>query len=556
MIDDGDLRQEFLLEAQQLVTDTEQCFLTLETEPDNPSILERIFRLAHNLKGSAQAVGFAQLAEFSHKFESFLLKLKKKELAITPSVVNVLLACNDRIGVIIQALSTDFSAQVPIDDVMEMIVIASQPPSEVQEASLEPQKEVIAKFSFAAEKVDVPKAAHSPDESIRVSVARVERLLNFVGELVILQTVLNEQSSETEHIGLRKTVHQIGKVTEEVQEISMSLRMVPLKQTFQKLQRIVRDTSSLLGKKIEFEMHGEDTELDKSVLESLGDPLVHLVRNAVDHGVESNALRLERGKPEIGHIALRAFHHGGKLVIEIEDDGAGLDANKLIKKAIEKNILPPGSELSERDAYDLIFASGFSTKTEVTDVSGRGVGMDVVKTNIERLQGDVRIDTALGIGTTFRVTLPLTLAIVDGMVIRLQNHRFVIPISHVHESIRPNPKDIHVVSGLGEIFDLRGENIPMYRLDSLLGIKRKAIQDHDGIVIVVRTRVQPFCIFVDDILGQQQIVIKRLGAELQLLEGFSGSAILGDGRPALILELSDIIPKSKVLKTNDMKGCA
>lgn len=343
---------------------------------------------------------------------------------------------------------------------------------------------------------------------------------------------------------MKKTVNQLAKVTKEVQDISMGLRMVPLKQTFQKMQRIVRDTSSKLDKKINLKLMGEETEVDKTILENLGDPLVHLVRNSVDHGVETPQERLAAGKPEFGEIVLYAYHQSGTLMIEVRDDGAGLNPAKLTAKAIEKGILKPGTQLSDTEAYNLIFASGFSTKAVVSDVSGRGVGMDVVKTNIERLQGTIQIETVLGKGTCFKICLPLTLAIVDGMTIQCEKERYVIPLAHVHESVKPAQSDIHFVTGMGDVFSLRGENIPLYRLNDLLG--RKATQSFsEMIAIVVRTGKSVFSVLVDDIIGQSQIVIKQLGQEHQNLQGFSGSAILGDGKPALILELAELVARYK-----------
>lgn len=599
----------FLEEASQLLADTEQCFLSLETNCDDPSILEKIFRLAHNLKGSAKAVGFEELSHFTHHLESLLLKIKNGELSINPSSVDLLLRCNDHVRMILEGLRGDLNARfdstallgeieaMMSGQVAEPPPAAEPPPQEFEETPVAPSaamfedptpapqeasapeaapetapEAVVAEINAAAaaahddmpppsnvielsavalqEKPAAPApakpaaAAAAADESIRVSFARLERLLNFVGELVILQTVLREQSATSESLLLKRTVDQLGKVTKEVQDISMSLRMVPLKQTFQKMQRIVRDTARALDKKINFELIGEETEVDKTLLEKLGDPLVHMVRNAVDHGIESAEKRKAAGKAEAGSIKLAAFHRSGSLVIEIRDDGGGLDAAKLTAKAIEKGILKPGTTLSERDAHQLIFASGFSTKTEVTDVSGRGVGMDVVKTNITAMQGEIQIETEIGKGSCFRIVLPLTLAIIESMVIRCGKDDYVIPLSHVHESLRPVAGDIHFATGLGEILVLRGESIPLYRLGDILGSPNKS--KTDGIAIVVRTHEKPFAVLVDDILGQQQVVIKALGKELRNIKGFSGSAILGNGRPALILELHDLVSKAKV----------
>jgi two-component system chemotaxis sensor kinase CheA len=389
-------------------------------------------------------------------------------------------------------------------------------------------------------------AGHAPEESIRVSLSRLEKLLNSVGELVILQSVLREQSQGFNPHLLRKTVHQMGKVTKEVQDISMSLRMVPLRQTFQKMQRIVRDTGNLLGKKVMLSTAGDDTELDKTVLEHISDPLVHLIRNACDHGIESPEKRIAAGKTETGFVALRAYHESGKLVIEVKDDGGGIDGERLQQKAVEKGILKPGARLTPQESIQLIFHPGFSTKAQVTEVSGRGVGMDVVKTNIEALQGEVLVETELGKGTTFKVILPLTLAIIDGMVVRNGSCRFVIPLSHVHETLRPTSKEVHSATGLGEVLMLRGENLPLYRLSQLLGQKRSQQDEaREQIAMVIRYTGQPFAVMVDDVLGQQQVVIKEVGAEIQSLQWMSGSAILGDGKPAIILEMNELVKPAK-----------
>jgi two-component system chemotaxis sensor kinase CheA len=586
-----ELKQGFLEEASQLVMETEQCFLVLESAPDDHGMLDKIFRLAHNLKGSAKAVGFDELGVFTHRVESLLLKLKNNEIKVDGSIVSLLLRCNDHIRLFLDSLKADLKASVNSDEllgcldqaiqggapqvsvesstsVFEDIPSADSPGFEEEMSSitettlhtpevvnpptlnstLSPTHEtpVVAASTLVESAPSTPSktAERQSDESIRVSLLRLERLLNFVGEMVILQTVLQEQSQSSQSQILKKTVHQLGKVTKEVQDISMSLRMVPLKQTFQKMQRIVRDTSSLLGKKVQLTLSGEETELDKTVLENLGDPLVHMIRNAVDHGIESPEKRQATGKLETGNVFLSAYHQGGKLIIEVRDDGGGIPGEVLYHKAIEKGILRAGTTMSDQEKVNLIFHPGFSTKTEVTEVSGRGVGMDVVKTNIEALQGEVQVSTVLGQGTTFKIILPLTLAIIDGMIITLHDDRFVIPLSHVHESLRPRPEDIQKTTGLGEVLLLRGENLPLYRLEALLGRKgTKDVSSNNGIAIVVRSQGRPFAVWVDDILGQNQIVIKKLGKELQNVRGLGGSAILGDGRPALILELADLIGK-------------
>lgn len=557
-----ELKSGFLEEATQLLTETEKCFLDLETSPKDSTVLDKIFRLAHNLKGSAKAVGFDGLGEFAHEFETYLLKVKVGDIQADGACVSLLLRCNDHIVQMVDRLKADGDAKTDSTHLLQELRNGAAPLAEkaparepdetnFENSHAETDSGMTSAFvplvfdvaaSPAAESV---KPAASTDEGIRVSIARLEKLLNFVGEMVILQTVLKEQANLNSSSLLRKTVHQLGKVTKEVQDISMSLRMVPLRQTFQKMQRIVRDTSADLEKKVNLVLLGEDTELDKTVLEKLGDPLVHLIRNGVDHGIESPEVRIRSGKPPVGQLTLNAYHQSGSLILEVRDDGAGLDPNRLRAKAIEKGILKAGEKIEDREAYQLIFHSGFSTKTVVSDVSGRGVGMDVVKTNIELIQGDIQIETELGKGTCFKIRLPLTMAIIDAMIVRTNEERFIIPLSHVHESVRPTEADIHFVSGMGELFSLRGETLPLYRLSHLLASRTAARPACEGIAIVVRSGRQPFAILVDDIIGQSQVVIKQLGREHQNLKGFSGSAILGDGRPALILELPDLVNRCK-----------
>lgn len=566
-----ELKVGFLEEAGQLLADTEQCFLGLETSGNDTTIIDKIFRLAHSLKGSAKAVGFEQMGAFAHVFESFLLKIKNGEVPKSAEVISLLLLCNDFLNESVKILQADLGASIDASELLVQLEaglqgkftavtetaeleapVAAPPIAPADDTSAvlmaakafeQMEEEVSSTPSVApavAPPANAPKVKANTEESIRVSVARLERLINMVGEMVILQTVLREQAYRSDPTLLRKSVQQLGKVTKEVQDISLSLRMVPIKQTFQKMQRIVRDTATLLGKKVNLHLMGEETELDKTVLESISDPLVHMIRNAVDHGIESVEKRQQAGKPIEGNVYLSAFHESGRLVIEIRDDGGGIDGAYLLEKAKQKGLLAANAKLTDEEAVRLIFHAGFSTKQEVTEVSGRGVGMDVVRTNIENLQGEIRVSTNVGKGSTFRIILPLTLAIIDGMVVRSGEERFVIPLSQVHESVRPSEADVQFNTGLGETMILRGECLPVLRLTAVLG--RKATHAlTDSIAIVIRTTAKPFAILVDDILGQNQIVIKKLGAELQRLSFFSGSAVLGDGRPAFILDPPELV---------------
>lgn len=596
-----ELKMGFLEEAAQGITDTEQCFLSLENDPSNPDTLNKIFRLAHNLKGSSKAVGFDQMGAFTHELETFILKIKNGELPASRNVISTLLACTDFVTQMISGLKENLQAQFDIQPFLDQIEKASIPETESapnqseepeistppEEVSAEPAVDqlsspeaVLATAEIqtelqshqepkpimeihenvvpleskkesekqaplkATEAVGIKATNANPakDDSIRVSVSRVENLLNFIGELVILQSVVKEQAMKTQSLEIKKTLHQMEKVTKEVQDVAMSLRMVPVKMTFQKMQRIVRDTALAVQKEVNLKIIGEETEVDKTVLEKINDPLVHLIRNSVDHGIETPETRKANGKNEKGNVTLAAYHKSGKLFIEVKDDGAGLDSEKLIRKAIDKKIIKPDTKLTEEQAYQLIFAPGFSTKEVVTDVSGRGVGMDVVKTNITDLQGEVLIHSKKGEGTTFQVILPLTLAIIEGMTVTYGEDRYVFPFNHVHETLRPSKTDIQENTSLGQTLMLRGDNMPIYKLGDFFGKKSSHKMD-EMIALVIRTGPMPFAIWVDDILGQSQVVVKQLGSELNGFKGVSGCTILGDGKPALILEPTDLVKR-------------
>lgn len=532
-----EIKLAFLEEARDLLVSAEKCFLSLETASSDPSVIEQIFRLAHNFKGSAGAVGFDALKEFAHKLESLLLKVKQGELAVSASIIDLLLRCNDFLIRTVDTLRADPAAPHGDPALVAEIEARMRGDGIVAPAPAAPGPDSAPAFEAKAKPAaDAKKPA--AEENIRVSLEKIDQLLNNVGELSILQTVMDQQRRHAPSPLMQKTIGQMSKIIKEVQTISMSLRMLPLKQTFQKMQRIVRDTSSQLGKEVEFACAGEETELDKTVIEQLGDPLVHMIRNAVDHGLESGDDREAAGKPRAGHVTLSASHRGGRIVIEIRDDGRGLDATKLVAKAKEKGILPPGAALSPEDAYKLIFAPGFSTKETVTDVSGRGVGMDVVNTNIAQLQGVVEIETELGKGTCFRISLPITLAIVDGMVVACGENRYVVPIAQVHETLQPRAQDLGTIMGQGEVLLLRGQSLPLYRLERLMRIPGQPREAKNSIALICSDKsLQPFAVLVDAIQNQQQVVIKSLGEEITGLPGISGAAILGDGRVSLIVDL-------------------
>lgn len=381
----------------------------------------------------------------------------------------------------------------------------------------------------------------SGDVSIRVGIDKVDALINMVGELVITQSMLSQFSEEFDVKNLerlREGLGQLERNTRELQESVMKVRMLPISFSFNRFPRLVHDLSSKLGKKIELKVSGEQTELDKTVLEKIGDPLVHLVRNSLDHGIEMPEDRIEHGKPETGVLHLNAFHEGGNIIIEISDDGAGLNTDKILQKARERGVVGENESLTDEQVHDLIFRPGFSTADQVSDVSGRGVGMDVVRRNIKELGGVVEVKSERGIGSVFRIRLPLTLAILDGQLVRVGNQIYIVPLVSIVESLQVKSEFIQSIAGQSELYRLRDEYIPIVRLYELFNISNSISRLEDGLIVVIETDGKKIGVFVDDLLAQQQVVIKSLETNYDKVEGISGATILGDGQVALILDVA------------------
>jgi len=373
---------------------------------------------------------------------------------------------------------------------------------------------------------------------VKVDTFKLDSLVDLVGELVIGQSLVvqNRALVTVQDQQLTRDLAQLGRITKELQRTAMSLRMVPIRATFQKMHRLVRDTAARIGKQVELVMEGEETELDRTIIEEISDPLIHMIRNAIDHGIEMPKVRQDRGKPAQGTVWLKAFYQGGNIIIEIRDDGNGLDKARLLAKAIEKGLVRPDASLTESEIFGLIFAPGFSTAEKVTDLSGRGVGMDVVRRNLEKLRGKVDIQSTLGQGSTFSISLPLTLAIIDGLIVGVGEHRYILPTLSVCESFRPTPGMISSVYGRGEMINVRGRLQPMLRLYEHLGIKPASTDPTQSIAVVVEAGKNARCVIVDQLLGKQEVVIKSLGETFKQSKAMTGAAILGDGRVGLILD--------------------
>lgn len=392
----------------------------------------------------------------------------------------------------------------------------------------------------------VGQAAKAPKEqavqaaSIRVDIDKVDRLVNMVGELVITEAMLRSQIrllAMDQFTGLVRGIDELSQHTRELQEAVMAVRMQPVKSVFARMPRIVRDLSAQLGKDIVLEMAGENTEVDKTVIEQLGDPLTHMIRNSVDHGVETPEVRVAAGKPAQGTIKLLAEHRSGRIIIEIRDDGAGINRERVIAKAKEKQIIAPEATLSDEECDNLIFQAGFSTAEKVSNVSGRGVGMDVVKRNIEALGGTVRVTSEPGQGSLFTVSLPLTLAILDGMIVRVGKENYIIPINSIIETLRPKPQDVRSVEGQSDVINVRGEFISLIYLYRLFGIEGAQEETSQALVVLVESGREKIGVMVDELIGQQQVVIKSLEENSDAVAGVSGATILGDGKVSLILDI-------------------
>ncbi len=388
--------------------------------------------------------------------------------------------------------------------------------------------------------------------SIRVAIDKIDTLINLVGELVITQSMLShlgEEFDESQLEALRLGLSNLDRHTRELQESVMSIRMLPIKFCFSRFPRVVHDLSSRLGKRVELELRGEQTELDKTVLEKINDPLVHAVRNCIDHGIELPEARRAAGKPETGHICLNAYHSGGNIVIEVTDDGAGLPKQKILERARERGLIAEDARLSDEEIDNLVFLPGFSTAERVSDISGRGVGMDVVRRNINDLGGSVEIHSLEGQGSTLTIRLPLTMAILDGQLVRVGDQIYVIAVASIVESLRIEPHHVSTVAGENELYRLRESYIPILRLYEEFGIPPRTERLEEGILVVVEADGRPVGLFVDELLGQQQVVIKSLEPNYRQLPGIAGATILGDGRIALILDVPGLTVRIRQIET-------
>jgi two-component system chemotaxis sensor kinase CheA len=414
----------------------------------------------------------------------------------------------------------------------------------VEEALVAPKMEAVQEASKAATKNTA--AVSSAKSTIRIDTFKLDELFDSVGELVIAQNFIaqNEKIRSIEDESISRTIETLSKITKRIQDRVMSLRMVAIRDTFDKMKRVVRDTSKKTGKELRLNVQGEETEIDKTMIDSLSDPLIHIIRNAIDHGLEADAdERIAAGKKIEGNITLRAYHKSGSIVISVSDDGRGINKEKVFRKAIERGIITGDENLTDSQIFGLIMQPGFSTADTISDLSGRGVGLDVVKTSIEKLRGKIEIDSKEGEGTTFSMVLPLTLAIIDGMLVQASGEIYIIPTLSVVESFRPEREIVHALKEKGEFVSMRGQHIPVIRLSDVFDLPvSERLEPWEGILVCVETEAGRIAIMVDELVGRQQVVIKPLGKALARLKEITGGAILGSGDIALILNVDELRP--------------
>ena len=561
---DQDVIREFLVESHENLSRLDQELVELEKRPKDAELLASIFRTIHTIKGTCGFLAFSTLERITHQAESLLSQLRDGKRKLTPSLISLILDTVDATRKVLASIEAS-GEEGPdhFDEIAERLRVAAQLPPDADSepgsgsAPAPPEdhhhdENGAHELSEGAKSEETClKSSAAADANIRVGVGLLDKLMDLVGELVLTRNQILQFNTEREDAALNATSQRLNLITTELQEGVMKTRMQPIGMVWNKLPRVVRDMAVAMGKQIRLEMDGADTELDRTIIEAIKDPLVHLVRNSCDHGIEPAEVRIGKGKSPYGRLTLRAYHEGGQVNIEIGDDGAGIDVAQVKQKAVEKGLLRPeqAEKLSDREAVNLIFQPGFSTAQTVTNVSGRGVGMDVVKSNIEKIGGVVDVSNRPGEGSTVKLKIPLTLAIIPGLVITSGGERFVIPQVSLLELIRlegdSSDKHIEQVHGT-PVYRRRGSLLPIAYLNQVLKLK-SAEQAEAVSIVVLQAEDRQFGLVVDGINDTQEIVVKPLGKQLKGLTEYAGATIMGDGRVALILDVLGIGQRSGVL---------
>jgi two-component system chemotaxis sensor kinase CheA len=579
---DGDLIREFVTESREHLLNIEAQMLLLEKDGTSTETLNSVFRAFHTIKGLAGFLEFGLIQSLAHEVETLLDLARTSQLEVTPAVVDLMLESTDIVRheiagieltlagktpppsgineVLLQSIrnvagGSGVSAVRPIKKLAIPVIVAGEATTGAEPVSPIAVAQVTTLPEAGPPSVATPAAEYAGQErrrettkksdsvSIRINTGKLDQLMDMVGEMVIAQTLIGQSPV----LALVKDAHflrdltQLARITTDVQRIATGMRMVPIGLQFQKTARLVRDLSRKAGKQIVLDTSGEDTEVDKTIAEELSDPLLHMVRNSIDHGIETPEERIALGKDPTAHIRVSAYHQSGQIVVAISDDGRGLSCEKILAKACANGLVQSGAQLTENEIFLLIFEAGFSTAEKVTDISGRGVGMDVVRKHVQKLRGRIEIHSKPGQGTTFYLKLPLTLAIIDGLVVEVGGQRYIVPIFSVKELLRPTSEMLSTVQGKGEMAMVREKLLPIVRLHRRFNVEPRNSNLSDGVLIVVESEGRQFCLFVDDLVGKQEVVIKSLGQSFEHISGVAGCAILGDGRVGLILDIDSIL---------------
>ena len=576
--DDMEILTDFISEAQENLDTIEISLIELEHDPVNTDIINDIFRPFHTIKGVAGFLSLTKINKLAHATENLLDSARSGDFIISHTVTDIILASVDTLKALLdkvkQGIQTGYRESDDDIDVDSLRSRLKQLQISLTKGEKEPLGEILVRKKelsqsdldqalefqnknsvkklgeiLVEEKKVKPKQVASAlmeqscvkkkmDVQVRVSTQKLDDLVDYAGELVIAQSMLRQQTKED--VIVSKTVSQLGQIVNHMQNIAMSMRMIPIQATFMKMIRLVRDLSRKSGKEIHLSMTGEDTEIDRNVVDALYEPMVHMIRNACDHGIEATSERSKTGKPAQGNIHLCAYHKGGNIIIEIEDDGKGLDKDKILEKAKSTGLIKGDEQMTDTQVFDLIMQPGFSTAKEITDISGRGVGMDVVKDGIEKFRGHLNIASKKGKGTKFIISLPLTLAIIDGMLIGVDDQRYVIPTIAIQKAFKPRQGEYFTVKGKGEMVKDRGNLIPLIRLNEIYGTSNNKKSIDACLVVVVESKEEKRAILIDELLGKDEYVIKSLGHSMNDIQGIAGGAILADGKVGLILDVDGI----------------
>ena len=576
--EDLEILMDFVSEAEENLDSIEVHLIELEQDPEDSEIINNIFRPIHTIKGVAGFLSLKKINQLAHTTENLLDSARSGEFLINALATDAILESVDMLKHLIERVKQGVAkgVKLPNHDIdinglrdklqalhIQLTQGSKEPLGEILikqgvideqslEETLETQKtqpdKKIGEILIEEKKAEPVQVAQALMEQktekkkiatqVKVNTEKLDDLVDYAGELVIAQSMLKQKVSDDP--SLIQSVTQLGQIVSNMQHIAMSMRMISIKATFMKMIRLVRDLSKKSGKPVNLTMSGEETEIDRNVVDSLYEPMVHMIRNSVDHGIESRDQRRNAGKPDQGMVHLSAYHKGGNIIIEIQDDGKGLDRERILEKGIQSGLISANDQLTDSQIYDLILHPGFSTAKKITDVSGRGVGMDVVKSGIERFRGHLKIESQKGKGTKFTISLPLTLAIIDGMLVRVGDEKYVIPTTAIQRAFKPDKENCYTVEGKGELIKERERLIPIVRLRGLYSGEEDTKNVWECLAVVVESKDEQKALLIDELLGKDEYVIKSLGGNLEGIQGFSGGAILADGRVGLILDIHGI----------------